>query len=113
MATHWSGTTSFPVGQTAVAETVVRASDNSGFTIVLTLDSPAFELTCIYDGSRFFCETEGYDFLVAAEELDMSPEALAYRVRITFISEAGGPTTAEWNITAGNANLESSSLTAE
>lgn len=113
MATYWSGSAELTNGQVAVVQTRVVASDGNGFTLTLSLDTPFFELTCLYDGSRFFCEHPGEDFFLSAEELDMSPLVRTYMVRITFSAVETATTTAEWNITAGNATLEQSSLTAE
>lgn len=113
MATYWSGTTSFSAGQTAVVETTVRASDDGGFNLSLLVDTPALDRLCIWTGSEFICNNDAHDYLVSAQNLNLYPEERAYRVKVTFVSESGGATTAEWNIDTGNATLESSSLIAE
>lgn len=112
MATYWSGTTNFSAGQTAIVETTVVASDDNGFNLTLLVDSPSLDRLCIWDGEKFICQNDAPDYLLGAENLNLYPEVRTYRVRVTFVSEAGGPTTAEWNIATGNATLESSSLTA-
>lgn len=113
MATYWSGSVSLTAGQVAVVETQVVGSDDNGFHLNLTLDDPSFSLDCYHSDGNFVCQTPGYDFLLAAEELDMTPEVRRYRVRITFSAVNTATTTAEWNIVSGNATLEQSSLTAE
>lgn len=113
MATYWTGSIDLAAGQMAVVQTYVQAVNTGGFTLNLTFDQPAFDLTCTYDGSRFFCATPDYECLIAAEELDMYPDyPLRYRIKITFKALVDGVTTAQWNILAGNANLLEPSLTA-
>ena len=112
MATYWSGTNTFSAGQTAIVETTVVASDDDGFDLSLLVDQPSLDRLCIWDGSMFICQNDAPDYLISAQNLNLYPEVRSYRVRVTLVSEAGGSTTAEWNIASGNATLEASSLTA-
>lgn len=113
MAKSWSGSLALAEGQVAIVETYIMASDDGGFHLALTTDTPALDRLCIWDGSMFICENDSHDYLLAAENLNLYPDARSYRVKITFSATETATTTAQWNITAGNASLESSSLTAE
>lgn len=113
MATTWSGSVELTNGQVAVAETTVVASDDGGFYLTLTTDTPALDRLCIWDGDRFICENDSHDYLISAQNLNLYPEVRSYRVKVTFSAVETATTTAQWNITSGNASLESSSLTAE
>lgn len=113
MSTTWSGSVELTEGQVAVVETVVVAGDDDGFHLTLTTDTPALDRLCIWDGSKFICENDAHDYLISAQNLNLYPDVRSYRIKITFSAIETATTTAQWNIAAGNASLESSSLTAE
>lgn len=112
MTTTWSASTTCAEGQVFVVETRVIGLDAGGFKLTLLTSNPLFTLSCSYHNGTFHCAVPPFDNLLAAEELDMYPLERTYLVRITLRAPAAGEVTAQWNIAEGNANLESSSLTA-